>query len=263
VPLTGLPHKVDVLGTGVSAVTLREMSRFILNPPDKGLVVVVCNVQTVMSARSSGELAQALSRADVVTPDGMPLVWAQRRLGFEAPDRVDGLRLFTSTVEAGLPRGTRHYFYGSSPRNLELIKARLQRSYPDLQVAGMTSPPFRRLSAEEEAADIGSILAAQPDVVWVGLGMPKQELWMDRVHTDLPGVTLVGVGAVFDWVAGTVRKAPRWMQDAGLEWLFRLGQEPRRLWRRYAWNNPAFLVLFLAQVVRHRRRGRPNRGGVM
>ena len=250
--MTLLPPRVDILGTGVSALTLGEASHLLLNAPKEGLVVAVGNVHTVMSARRSVELAQALSRADVVTADGMPLVWAQRGLGIEAPDRVDGLRLFTSTIEAGLPRGARHCFYGSSPENLELMEARLRQSYPDLQIAGMLSPPFRPLSPQEESADVETIRASEPDVVWVGLGMPKQELWMDRVRSGLPGVALVGVGAVFEWISGTVRKAPSWMQSAGLEWLFRLAQEPRRLWRRYAWNNPAFLVLCSAQVLRHR-----------
>jgi N-acetylglucosaminyldiphosphoundecaprenol N-acetyl-beta-D-mannosaminyltransferase len=250
--MTLLPPRVNILGTAVSAWTVQETSHLILNPPEHGLVVAVGSVHTVMSARRSIELARALSRADVVTADGMPLVWAQRALGADAPERVDGLRLFTSTIEAGLPTGARHCFYGSSPQNLELMRTRLQHSYPDLQIAGMISPPFRPLSPQEEAADIETIRASKPDIVWVGLGMPKQELWMDRLRRGLPGVTLVGVGAVFEWVSGAVRKAPPWMQNAGLEWLFRLGQEPRRLWRRYAWNNPAFLVLLSAQVLRHR-----------
>ena len=215
-------------------------------------MVAVGNVHTVMSARRSVELAQALSRADVVTADGMPLVWAQRALGVETSGRVDGWHLFTNTVEAGLPTGARHYFHGSSPENLELMKVRLRQSYPNLQIAGMSSPPFRALSSQEEAADVEAIRASEPDVVWVGLGMPKQELWMGRLGEDLPGISLVGVGAVFEWISGTVRKAPQWMQNCGLERLFRLTQEPRRLWRRYAWNNPAFLVLLSAQVLRHR-----------
>jgi N-acetylglucosaminyldiphosphoundecaprenol N-acetyl-beta-D-mannosaminyltransferase len=252
VPLTGPPPKVNIVGTGVSAVTVAEASHLVLNPPEQGLVVAVANVHSVMSARRSEELARTLRRADLVTPDGMPLVWAQRALGIKATERVDGLRLFTSTVEAGLSAGTRHYFYGSSPETLQLIEARLRAASPGLQIAGMASPPFRELSPEEQAAYVAAIRESGPNVVWVGLGMPKQELWMDAVHDSLPGIALVGVGAVFDWVAGTVRKAPQWMQKSGLEWLFRFGQEPGRLWRRYAWNNPAFLALLSVQVLRHR-----------
>ena len=250
--MTDRPAKVDILGTGVSAVALAEATRLILNPPQQGLVVAVANVHMAMSARRSDELAQILRRADVVTPDGMPLVWAHRALGVEAAERVDGLRLFRSTVEAGLRAGARHYFYGSSPHILELMEARLRESYPSLQITGMTSPPFREASRDEQAAYVETIRASRPNVVWVGLGMPKQELWMERVRADLPGISLVGVGAVFDWIAGTVSKAPAWMQNAGLEWLYRLAQDPRRLWRRYAWNNPAFLVLLSGQVLRHR-----------
>ena len=215
--MTDLPAKVDILGTGVSAVSLAEATERILNAPEQGLVVAVANVHSVMSARGSEELAQTLGRADLVTPDGMPLVWAHRALGVEAPERVDGLRLFRSTVEAGLPAGARHYFYGSSPEILALM------------------------DGEEPAVARA-----------VRLGMPKQELWMDQVRVELPGMSLVGVGAVFDWVAGTVSKAPTWMQNAGLEWLYRLAQDPRRLWRRYAYNNPAFLVLLTRQVLRDR-----------
>jgi N-acetylglucosaminyldiphosphoundecaprenol N-acetyl-beta-D-mannosaminyltransferase len=247
-----LPAKVDILGTGISAVTLAEASRLILNSPQQGLVVAVANVHSVMSARRSNELARALSHADVVTPDGMPLVWAHRALGVQSPERVDGLRLFRSTVEAGLPAGARHYFYGSSPEILALMRTRLRETYPDLQIAGMTSPPFRELSAEQRAAHTATIRASHPTVVWIGLGMPKQELWMEQGRADLPDIALVGVGAVFDWVAGTVSKAPTWMQGAGLEWLYRLVQDPRRLWRRYAWNNPAFLILLARQVLRQR-----------
>jgi len=250
--VTDRPAKVDILGTGVSAVALAEATRLILNPPQQGLVVAVANVHMAMSARRSDELAQILRRADVVTPDGMPLVWAHRALGVEAPERVDGLRLFRSTVEAGLSTGARHYFYGSSPETLALMETRLRQTYPDIQIAGVISPPFRELGAEEQAAHTTAIQASRPTVVWVGLGMPKQELWMDRVRAALPGMSLVGVGAVFDWIAGTVGKAPAWMQNAGLEWLYRLAQDPRRLWRRYAWNNPAFLVLLSGQVLRHR-----------
>ena len=126
-------------------------------------MVAVGNVHTVMSARRSVELAQALSRADVVTADGMPLVWAQRALGIETSGRVDGWHLFTNTVEAGLPTGARHYFHGSSPENLELMKVRLRQSYPNLQIAGMSSPPFRALSSQEEAADVEAIRASEPD----------------------------------------------------------------------------------------------------
>jgi N-acetylglucosaminyldiphosphoundecaprenol N-acetyl-beta-D-mannosaminyltransferase len=243
--------RVDILGTGVTVSSADEVGRLILNPPPEGLVVAVSNVHTVMSARRSGELAQLLESADVVTADGMPLVWAQRALGAAAAERVDGLRLFTTTVETGLPAGARHFFYGSSPEMMQLMQANLRRSYPDLQIAGAISPPFRPMSPEEEAADVDTIRASRPDVVWVGLGMPKQELWMHRVHGSLPSVALVGVGAVFQWVAGTVRKAPEWMQRTGLEWLFRLVQEPR-LWRRYIWNNPAFVVLCSWQVLRRR-----------
>jgi N-acetylglucosaminyldiphosphoundecaprenol N-acetyl-beta-D-mannosaminyltransferase len=154
-------------------------------------------------------------------------------------------------------RGWRHYLYGSTPETLDTLKARIAEFAPDAEIVGSYSPPFRPATPEEDAADAARILAAGANVVWVGLGMPKQELWMYRIADQLPGTVVLGVGAAFDFLAGITKQAPPWMQRAGLEWLFRLSQEPRRLWRRYIWNNPAFALLAARQILatRLRRRG--------
>lgn len=247
-----LPERVDVVGTGISVAGLDETVDLILRPGDDGLMVAVCNVHAVMSARRDPSLNAALSTADIATADGMPLVWALRSFGTPDQERVDALRLFTATVEAGLAEATSHFFYGSTDAVLDRIISDLEQRYSDLVVAGTLAPPFRALTPREMRDHIEVIRHSGADVVWVGLGMPKQEYWMAEARTNLGGVALVGVGAVFDWLAGSMPKAPQWMQGAGLEWLYRLSREPRRLWRRYAWNNPAFLVLFAAQLTRVR-----------
>jgi len=248
--------RLPVVGTPVSAITMDEAVAQILDPGQKGIYVAVANVHSLMTARSDRQLAAAMREADIVTPDGMPLVWALKGLGHERQERVHGMALSTRTIERGLVKKTRHFFYGSSPETLAAMRTNLEIEFPGIQIAGMYSPPFRPLTDEEAAADAEMIRASGADVVWVGLGAPKQELWMRRMHPLLPGVSLVGVGAVFDWFAGNVTKAPEWMQRAGLEWLFRVSREPKRLWRRYIYNNPAYLVLLGKQLVDHRRHQR-------
>ncbi len=247
--MTVLPPKVDVVGTGVSDVSVPTAVGWILSPPDGGLDMAVCNVHTVMTARRDPVLSDAIARADIATPDGMPLVWALNALQAGSHERVDGYRLFRETIRAGIDQSKRHFFFGSTEETLEALTETVRSLYPDVQIAGSLAPPFRSQTPDETLADLAAIRASDPDIVWVGLGMPKQELWMRTVRSSLPGVTLVGVGAVFDWVAGHVTKAPEWMQRSGLEWLYRLFKEPRRLWRRYAWNNPAFLVLLATQIL--------------
>jgi N-acetylglucosaminyldiphosphoundecaprenol N-acetyl-beta-D-mannosaminyltransferase len=173
-------------------------------------------------------------------------------LGHDDQERVHGMALATRTIERGLASGTRHFFYGSSQETLDAMRSNLETDFPGIEIAGMYSPPFRPLTDDEAVADAEMIRSTGADIVWVGLGAPKQELWMHRMHPRLPGTALVGIGAVFDWFAGNVTKAPDWMQQAGLEWLYRLSREPKRLWRRYIYNNPAYLILLGKQLVGHR-----------
>jgi N-acetylglucosaminyldiphosphoundecaprenol N-acetyl-beta-D-mannosaminyltransferase len=254
--MTVIPRRVDVVGTGISVAGLDETVDLILHPGEHGLTMALCNVHTLMSARRDPSLRAALEAADVTTADGMPLVWALRSFGEPDQERVDGLKLFTATVEAGLGEGTRHFFYGSTEDTLGDLRRRLEHEYPNLVITGALAPPFRKATPEERRDHVDIIRRSGANVVWVGLGMPKQEFWMAEVGGDLPGVALVGIGAVFDWVAGSVPKAPLWMQRSGLEWLYRLVHEPRRLWRRYLWNNPGFLALLALQVARYRLRRR-------
>lgn len=218
-------------------------------PSDRATVVTVCNVHSVMSARRDRELANALSNADIATSDGVPLVWGIRWTARPEQERVYGPELMRQTVAATVDRGWRHYFYGSSPETLAALEAAFKEIAPDARIVGTHSPPFRPLTQEETDAVLADIRESGTDVLWVGLGMPKQELWMQEARSALPGVALIGVGAAFDFIAGTKKEAPAWIQRAGLEWLFRLSQEPRRLWRRYIVNNPAYALLLIQQIV--------------
>ena len=251
-----------MLGTGISITSVDDLVEwFSHRERDRAVTINVCNVHSVMSARTDARLAEAFAAGDANTPDGMPLVWAMRSLGVPAQTRVKGSHIALRAFEVGLDRGWRHFFYGSTRETLDSLTAAVGRRFPGLQIAGSLSPPFRPLEPHEQAQILAGIRDTRPDIVWVGLGMPKQEKWMLEVRDSLPGMVLVGVGAAFDFLAGTKPEAPEMLQRAGLEWAFRLASEPRRLWRRYAWNNPAFLALWLGKLAfRSRSRGaRPPR----
>ena len=260
--MTAPPPKAPVAGIPISLTSYDAVLDLLDHrPPDRALVAAFCNVHSVMSARRDPALRAALEAADVATPDGMPLVWALRRTVDPRQGRVYGPDLMEMAIPRGVERGWRHYFYGSTPQVLADLEAATRRLAPGVDVAGSHSPPFRPLSAAEEEEDLERIRASGAELVWVGLGMPKQERWMHRVAPRLPGVALLGVGAAFEFLAGTTPQAPDWLQDRGLEWAYRLAKEPRRLWRRYLWNNPAFLVLLARDVARTRRAVRTDPEG--
>ena len=214
-------------------------------------------VNLVMSAHEDAEVMRALLGATLAVPDGQPLVWALRALGNAGATRIYGPDLMERFCARAAREAIPVYLYGGrTSQALELLRARLLERHPGLIVAGAHSPPFRALSAEEERAIAADIDASGAAVVWVGTGQPKQELWMARMRPLLDAPLLVGVGAAFDFHAGIVPQAPRWMQRAGLEWLYRLWREPRRLWRRYARYNPLFLYAFARQYAAHLRRRR-------
>lgn len=249
----GFPAKAEVVGTPISMTHYDEVLDLVdKRPDDAATVVSVCNVHSVMVARKDPALAAALAASEIATPDGVPLVWTLRRTGRPDQQRVYGPELMRRALQQGADRGWHHYFYGSTDETLEKLMAAVATLAPGASIVGYEAPPFRPLTAEEQTAALARIRDAGTDVLWVGLGMPKQELWMHEIRAELPGVAVVGVGAAFDFLAGVKPQAPPWMQRAGLEWLFRLATEPRRLWRRYLWNNPAFLVLMGKQLVMHR-----------
>lgn len=254
-PCTPSPPRVNILGVGISAITLPEAVAHISNWIDRGdrRYVSVCTVHTVMECRRSPAMRRAVNGAGLATPDGMPLVWLGRRLSQRPVSRVYGPDLMLALCRQSVGRGDRHYFYGGAPRVADRLAQVMQTRFPGLQVAGAYSPPFRPLTPEEDAQIIDQINKAAPDIVWVGLGTPKQDLWMAAHRPALDASVLIGVGAAFDFHTGRIPQAPRWMQTRGLEWLFRLWQEPRRLWYRYLVYNPLFVALITAQLlgIRH------------
>jgi N-acetylglucosaminyldiphosphoundecaprenol N-acetyl-beta-D-mannosaminyltransferase len=207
-----------------------------------GRAVHLCNAWTLAVARRDTALTGALNRGDLNLADGTPLTWVGRRAGFpHMRRRVYGPDLFLATTRAGRAWGLRHYLYGSTPKVAEALARRLAHLAPDAEVVGIESPPFRPLTELEEAELVERVHRTRPDIVWVGLGTPLQDLFVDRFRDQL-GATLVAVGAAFDFLSGAKRQAPTWMQHSGLEWAFRLATEPRRLWRRYLIGNAVFLA---------------------
>jgi N-acetylglucosaminyldiphosphoundecaprenol N-acetyl-beta-D-mannosaminyltransferase len=212
-------------------------------------VVCACNVHAVVAATQQREVREALAAADLATPDGAPVAWLMRRLarqpGAAAQARVSGPDLMAAYFDHAAACGEPVYLYGSTDETLARLREQLRSRWPGLAVAGWRSPPFRTPSAEEDAADVAAINASGARTLWVGLGCPKQELWM-RAHRGRVHAVMLGVGAAFDFLAGTRARAPRWMRENGLEWLHRLAGEPRRLGPRYLVTN----TLFLAKAAR-------------
>ncbi len=218
--------------------------------------VCVSAVHTVMAAQKDLQLRAAVLGADLIVPDGQPLIWALNALGHSLKSRVYGPDLMWKACARAAHTEIRFFLYGGrDPQALQALVSRLEAAHPGLQVAGTYCPPFRPLADEEERNVIERIERSGADVVWVGIGVPKQEKWMARMRPALDAPVLIGVGAAFDFHAGLIPQAPAWMQSRGLEWLFRLRQEPRRLWSRYASTNPRFVIGFARQYGRHRRAG--------
>jgi N-acetylglucosaminyldiphosphoundecaprenol N-acetyl-beta-D-mannosaminyltransferase len=247
----GSPPRFNVLGTGVSALSLDAARDLVLAARgQRGLGYVCCaTAYNVDLARTLPALRAAYNRARLTTPDGMPLVWLGRWHGHRTITRVYGPDLMAAVCDAGRASGLRHYFYGGDTGVAARLQEKLCARYPGLQVVGTHTPPFREPTADELAALRAEVAAAGPDVIWVGLSSPKQELFMAAHAATLAAGLLIGVGAAFDFHSGRVRQAPRWMQRSGLEWLHRLATDPRRLWRRYLLHNPMFVVRTLAQMT--------------
>ncbi|MDH3538475.1 MAG: WecB/TagA/CpsF family glycosyltransferase [Acidimicrobiia bacterium] len=238
----GIP-RVDVLGVGISAINLEvavaELGRWVARREQH--YVCVTGVHGVMESQSDPALLRIHNRSGLTTPDGMPLVWAGKRAGAEQMSRVYGPDLMLEICSRSAAEGWTHFFYGGKEGVPELLERRLQARFPGLAVVGTHSPPFRELTEAEAEEIAAAINAANPDFVWVGLGTPKQERWMAANIGRLRAPAILGVGAAFDIHAGLLPQAPGWMQRRGLEWLYRIVKEPRRLWRRYLLNNPRFI----------------------
>lgn len=221
--------------------------------------VCFCNVHSAVTAAFDSRFHQILASSDMCTSDGAPVTWMLRQLGAPGQKRLNGPDLMLRYFAAEAPRGGKVYFYGGTSQTLKLLRERVEAEFPGLQVVGTYSPPFRAASAAEDDEDVDRINASGAHVVFVGLGCPKQEAWM-AAHRGRIRSVMMGVGAAFDFHAGVQPRAPRWMQQWGLEWLHRLLNDPRRLWRRYLFTNSPFLIMAGAQWLASRLTGaRPAR----
>ena len=251
------PATVDVVGVRLALTDYDQMLDWIdaMIAADARGYLCACNVHTVMASREDAELRAALESAAVNVPDGQPLVWAMNALGYSLPGRVYGPELMSRACERAVDLGHRFYLYGGRNQGaLVQLALNLRRRYPGVRIVGGYSSPHRPLAPEEEQAIVREIHHSRADVVWAGIGVPKQEKWMARMRPQLTSPVLIGVGAAFDFHAGLVPQAPPWIQESGLEWAYRLSQEPRRLWKRYLTYNPRFVWKFAAQLARRARR---------
>jgi N-acetylglucosaminyldiphosphoundecaprenol N-acetyl-beta-D-mannosaminyltransferase len=246
-------RRVRVVSVGISVTDLDAACERVLAWAAEGAsrYVTLTNVHMVMEAHDSPEFREIVSRADLVLPDGMPTVWAQRLLGQHDASRIPGPLFTEFLLAASAAAGTPVALFGGSEETLAALVARARVSWPTLRIAAAIAPPFRPPTEEEDRDHVRRLVESGARIVLVGIGCPKQERWMAAHVGRIPAVML-GVGQAFDILSGAKRDAPGWMQATGLGWLFRLIQEPRRLWRRYAVNNPRFLALLLVQWLRAR-----------
>ncbi|WP_334187231.1 WecB/TagA/CpsF family glycosyltransferase [Noviherbaspirillum sp.] len=210
--------------------------------------VCICNVHSVVTTTSDLEFKVAVNNADMATPDGAPIAWALRRLGHPGQARINGPDLMMKYLAVAERKGQVVFFYGSTESTLAKLRTALAGKFPRLKIGGAYSPPFRPLSVEEDNAIVDQINDSGANVVFVGLGCPKQEKWMAE-HRGRINAVMIGVGAAFDYHAGVIKRAPLWWQNNGLEWLYRLGSEPRRLFMRYTVTNTLFVFGFMRQMV--------------
>ena len=241
-------NTVRIVNTYITETSINEVSSYLIN--NNSLKVAICNSNTVVRSYQDAELGKIINSFDIKTSDGFPVAKSSSILYKNNQTRVDGYNVFLSTIRKGLSENTSHYFFGSNDYVLNKLEAQLKDIFPDINIKGSFSPPlgdYKELAKEEY---IRNIIEEKPDIVWVSLGFPKQELFIDLLQKKHAiKSNLVGVGAVFEWVAGTKIKAPEFIANLGLEWVLRLIQEPKRLFRRYFIDNSLFLYLITKQFI--------------
>lgn len=235
----------DVLNVQISALNMALATETIegwISDQDKNYVCI-CTVHTVMECQRNLQMMNIVNSAGMRTPDGMPLVWLSRRAGRSDVSRVYGPDLMMELARRSTDTGHSHFFYGGAPDVAEELAVRLKRQFPGLKVAGTHTPPMQMVGEIETQDVIDKINESGADIVWCGLGTPKQDFWVANHRNLLQAPVLIAVGAAFDFHTGRVKQAPTWMQRNGFEWLFRLSQDPKRLWRRYILDNARFVLL--------------------
>jgi len=235
---------ICLLGVNISRINLPLATRQIIDWVNKKQTTYVCvaPAATLVDARQDEAYRKVVNEAGMVTPDGMPVVWLARLRGCPEVDRVYGPDLMRELCEKGQDTGLRHFFYGATPETLLRLEQKLIERFPKIMIAGTYAPPFKKGIWQEDPNIIDRINRAEADILWIGLGSPKQDFWMKLHRPDLKVPVMIGAGAAFDFCAGVKPQAPRWMQRSGLEWMFRLCCEPRRLWKRYLIGNSLFLI---------------------
>ena len=241
-------NTAKILKTTISETTLVEVSKILNN--ENSLKVAICNTNTVVRSYKDNQLSNIVNSFDIKTPDGFPIAKSSSILYKNDQKRVDGYNLFLSTISEGLDKNTSHYFFGSEQGVLSKLEAQLKEIFPEINIKGSFSPPLGDYEELARKEHIKNIIEEKPDIVWVSLGFPKQELFINLLHEKYSlKSNLVGIGAVFEWVAGTKIKAPEFLANLGLEWILRLIQEPKRLFRRYFVDNFLFLYLITKQFI--------------
>ncbi len=247
-----IPGRYNVTGVGVSRVNLEIAAEAVFGAVSAGHKGYVCasDAHVVWHAHRDPEFRRLLNNSFLTTPDGMPLVWMGKAQGCKEDDRTYGPDLMFKVMDEGRERGVTHYLYGGKEGVVETLKGKLEERLPGLRIVGHYTPPFRPLNDDEFGELSAELAEKKPDLMWVGIGCPKQERFCAQNIDKLDTTLMFAVGAAFDFHSGTVSQAPRWVQRSGFEWLYRLCKEPRRLWRRYLRSNPLFVIRAMLQLTR-------------
>lgn len=245
---------IDVLGVRVNVTNLSLASQTISQWIDSRQKTYVCvaPVSTIVDCQKDKKYREIVNNSGMTTPDGMPLVWLGKIRGQKKIKRTYGPDLMLNMCQLSQEKGYRHYFYGSSSQTLDRLQQRLKKKFPSLNIVGSYAPPVRGVRGLEDDDVLRQIDGARPDILWVALGSPKQDYWMHLHRSKLNVPVMIGIGAAFDFLAGTKPQAPVWMRQCGLEWFFRLLSEPRRLWKRYLLGNTEFIYLLAKNTLKNR-----------
>ena len=254
--------KINFFGTWIDeqneTLQIEQITRFIHS--NKAHFVTYSNVHVVVTAHKDAELRHAVNEADIASPDGKPMEFVARAKGLKSFRRCTGPDMMLAVLKESEAKGYTNYFYGSTQDTLDKLKDRLMKKYPNLKILKMVSPPFRALTQEEDQQIIEEINTLSPDLIWVGLGAPKQEKWMHQKRNQITRGVMLGVGAAFDFHAQKIKRAPVWMQNAGLEWFHRLLSEPKRLLKRYLVTNTLFMIYLFKYGVSISQNGKSKNG---